>query len=572
MDAAKLEKLLKPILDLYNEIETDLLLSVASRFDTYDSIGGTLDWYIKKLEQMGAFNKDNLARIIKYSPATKKKIQELLESVSYQTMLTNGTMNLETLMASYVNKRILEDAVASLEEEMKLINTKAVESASKAYMDVLTKAYIETSSGAYSYNESIRRALQSMAERGIAGATYQRGSKTVQYSLEGTVRRDVLTKSHQLSVATQMQNMKELGHNLVYVSQHIGARTHPTDKWANHAGWQGKVYMVEGSSEKYENLEEATGYGDIVGLAGVNCRHNISSYIEGVTKIPDRIDEEENERIYKLSQEQRALERNVRKDKKELAVAQQIGDADLEAKYRKKLDDSEAALRRFVSSHEELKMDYSRTQTVEQLTGGSVAARNTNTTRFANIKKGKPMTFQQADGRAPNPNHGKARGYSINCQSCVVAYEARRRGYNVETLPMSNKNTAMRMLSHDPDLAWIDPKTGEKRIATAVNSSTPKAIVDEISSAISEKERYTLKYSRTNSRSGHIVSLEKVGKELRLYDPQVARIYPSSAAVIDYLRNRPNITRLKMLRVDDLDFNTTIVDNILKEAKKWRRI
>ena len=46
--------------------------------------------------------------------------------------------------------------------------------------------------------------------------------------------------------------------------------------------------MLDGSSEKYQNLIEATGYGDIQGLAGVNCRHHISSYIEGVTKLPTR--------------------------------------------------------------------------------------------------------------------------------------------------------------------------------------------------------------------------------------------------------------------------------------------
>lgn len=41
----------------------------------------------------------------------------------------------------------------------------------------------------------------------------------------------------------------------------------------------------------------------------------ISSYIEGVTKLSTKVDEE-NERIYQESQEQRRLERDVRKAKK----------------------------------------------------------------------------------------------------------------------------------------------------------------------------------------------------------------------------------------------------------------
>lgn len=365
---AEIEELLKPILELYNQIEIELLLNVAVRFDTYETIGGSLDWYLKRLQGMGAFTKSNLKIIEKYSPASKKLIRKMLKQVGYDTMLTNGSMNLETLMASVVNRHIIESIISDLEADIKIINTKALENTNKAYMDILTKGYIETAGGVYSYQESIKKALVEMSKNGIAGATYLRKGKVAQYSLEGTVRRDILTRAHKCSVEVQMNNIKELGSNLVYVSQHMGARTHPTDQWANHAGWQGKVYMLEGSSDEYENLIDATGYGDITGLAGVNCRHHIYNYIEGVTYIPDRIDEEENERVYQLSQQQRKIERDVRKAKKELAVANVLNDPDLKRASKQKLKAKTDKLNEFVEAHKELKRDYSRTRVSEEYT------------------------------------------------------------------------------------------------------------------------------------------------------------------------------------------------------------
>lgn len=369
MDDVLLEALLAPILDLYNQIEIALLCSVAARFDTYETVGGTLEWYLTKLQEMGVFKKDNLRIIRDYTGLSAKEMKHLLQEVALATSMQEVNADFNALMNSAANRQTLESITHNLEGGINIINTKALESAEKAYMDVLTKSYIETSSGTYSYQESIKHALVEMADNGLSGATYRRDSgKVVRYGLEGTVRRDVLTRAHQTAVEVQFNNMRELGHNLVYVSQHLGARTHPTDKIANHAGWQGKVYMLEGSSTKYENLIDATGYGDIRGLAGVNCRHHISSYIEGVTKLPTRIDEAENERVYKLSQEQRKLERDVRKAKKKLAVAKQIGDKTLQSTYSDQLRAKTSKLNDFVNKHPELHRDFARTRVTEEHT------------------------------------------------------------------------------------------------------------------------------------------------------------------------------------------------------------
>jgi len=362
MTDVQLERLLRPLLEIYAQIETGLLLNICERLVTYQSIGGSLEWYIKKLQESGALNRANMELISQKTGIAIPELTKMFSKVGISAI--GGGIPFPAITA------LIQANIKDGTDILRAINTKALESSQEAYRRTLTKAYTEVSSGTYSYNDAIKRAVVEMARDGITGATYMRGDKEVKYSLESVVRRDVLTKAHQLAVEAQMANMRELGHNLVYVSQHIGARVHLTDEWSDHAGWQGKVYMLDGSSDKYRNLAEATGYGDITGLAGVNCRHNISSYIEGVTRIPKQIDIAENERVYQLTQRQRQLERSVRQAKKLLDVAKTSeatkDDAALIKRLRRQLKSKTDTLDAFVNANPELKRDYARTQVVEE--------------------------------------------------------------------------------------------------------------------------------------------------------------------------------------------------------------
>lgn len=327
-----LDSLPQEIINIFNAMETELLKDIAMRFDTYDAIGGTLEWQIAKLNELGSLNADTVKIIAKYSKKTEAEILKMLEEAGYanidMSVLTKayelGKISVDPykMMESPIMRGILEQSYQDLKGTYKLIQTKALESAKQSYMDVLNKTYIEVASGVYDYNTSIRRGLQKMAAKGISGATYARGGTIVQYSLEGTVRRDTLTAVNQLANRVSFESCKELGADYVEISSHLGARVHPTNKIANHAGWQGKVFKVIGS-DKYPNLKESTGYpDDIQGLGGVNCRHRMFPFFPGIsTPNPIQYDPKENKRVYELTQKQRAMERKLRQLKKQKAVA-----------------------------------------------------------------------------------------------------------------------------------------------------------------------------------------------------------------------------------------------------------
>jgi hypothetical protein len=354
----ELTALTQPIIEIYNQIEMALLEEVAKRFDVYDKIGGSLEWQLKKLDELGALTTESVKVIASMSKKGEKEIAQMLNDASL------GNIDMDLLDVAFTNgfifvdpkKLMLNDALRAtielsnkeLGQTYKLIKTKALESARQAYLDVINRAYIETASGIYDYNTSIRGALRDMADQGITGATYRRGNKYVKYSIEGTVRRDTITAVNQLANKGAEQITKEIGAKYVEVSAHIGARV-SNNPIANHAGWQGKVYKIEGSEKGYPNLKETTGYpDDIQGLGGVNCRHRMFPFFPGISvPNPHQIDEEENKKVYEATQRQRAMERNIRAIKKRLIVAKASGDTEKAKEYRKSLTQKQAEIEQF---------------------------------------------------------------------------------------------------------------------------------------------------------------------------------------------------------------------------------
>lgn len=348
MNDAKLEQLIKPLIRIYDNLELELIKDIAIRLNTYDGVKGSLKWYLDKLQAIGGFNQDNLALLAEYAGKSQKEVKEILKYAGYGTskldkyksIIDDETLlkNPSSLYEDVAVQNIINNAIKETNSIMETIQTKALESAKESYMKILTDSYIKVSSGIYSYDTAIKQGLKEMAKNGFTGATYSNGKEL---SLESTVRRDVLTKCHQLAGDIELEKAKELGTNLVYVTQHLGARIrtkYTKEDYEVHAEWQGKVYMIDGSNDKYDNFYEKTGYGEMLGLCGVNCRHHFFATFEGRSH-PELINTKENEEAYLKQQEQRKYERRIRQFKREKEVVKQLDDKEelksINSKYSK---------------------------------------------------------------------------------------------------------------------------------------------------------------------------------------------------------------------------------------------
>ena len=253
--------------------------------------------------------------------------------------------------------RLIDNALKDTYDITDLIQTKALEGANESYKNILNKAYIETSGGVYSYQESIRRALKEFAKEGIKTVHYASG-KTL--GIESVVRRDVVTRVNKLVGDIDLENARELGTNLVYVDQHLGARVrtpYMKNDYEAHAEWQGKVYMIDGSNEKYDNFFEKTGYGEMLGLKGINCYHGFRAFFEW-EDIPKEVNKEENKKKYELFQQQRAYERKIRRLKREREIYKEF-DKDKYKEVNTSLQSTYKEFDKFIDDNN-LRRDYSR--------------------------------------------------------------------------------------------------------------------------------------------------------------------------------------------------------------------
>lgn len=344
------EEILKPLIGIIDDIEVELIYNILSRIDNYKEVKGTLKWYNNKINEIKFLEKTNKNTFQKHSKKIKDVIEKIakrcgtkidnfdkLEEYYNKGLISNNPIK---LYDSVSINNLIDEAIKDGNDIMNLIQTKSLESAKKEYMYILNKAYIETTSGAYTYTETIRNAIDNMSNNGIKVVHYKNG---MSLSIESVVRRDIVTRMNKLVGDVEIQQAKELGTNLVYVDQHLGARVrtpYMKNDYEAHCEWQGKKYMIDGSNEKYDNLYEKTGYGEMLGLKGINCYHNMKPTFEW-EKIPDKIDEIENKKRYELLQQQRSFERKMRKLKRRRESYKVTNDEQLDKVNQKYKQESE---------------------------------------------------------------------------------------------------------------------------------------------------------------------------------------------------------------------------------------
>lgn len=192
---------------------------------------------------------------------------------------------------------------------------------------------------------------------------------------------------------------------------------------------------------------------------------------------------------------------------------------------------------------------------------------------LAGVKRSAEMSHVDADSGKVNPNYRANvghNGYRVNCQSCVANYEARRRGYNVETLPNHN-NPIAKEISYNTNKAWIDPVTGKTPPIKRSGVKTAKQMVKYLKENVKEGERYTFQFYWRNYSSGHIVTMYKENGEVIMYDPQTNNVYKGDAPLEYYFkqiqyRSYGTDCSPNLLRVDNLQFDEERAKGIMKKA------
>ncbi len=331
------------MIELYRQLEDYIFKDIAYRLLESQSVSGTADRLIWKLEQMGESRAEIMNKLSKLTGLSKRELKELLQDA----VITSWNDDLSTFNQIGINivNPLENQAVMSVmnaeyqkcQGELDNLTRTTMNQAQVDLTGMLDEAEMRVASGVQSYSSAVCEILDNYAKKGMV-VEYPTGTHR---SLEAAVRCCVVTSMNQTSAQITNQYILEGGIEYVLVSAHLGARIQQPGQpyLAGHENWQGKVYRIRGSEPGYPNLLEMTGYdigengaGKVVnplGLHGYNCRHSHQPWDKAL-KNPyvdengkSTIDTEESRKLYQNQQKQRAMERSIRATKRRLLMKQQ---------------------------------------------------------------------------------------------------------------------------------------------------------------------------------------------------------------------------------------------------------
>lgn len=159
------------------------------------------------------------------------------------------------------------------------------------------------------------------------------------------------------------------------------------------------------------------------------------------------------------------------------------------------------------------------------------------------------------DSTATNPQYDKiaSKAYRMNCSNCTVAYEMRRRGFDVEAAPLSEGRNVD---------AWIDMFNGLTLKKARVEGTSKAEDIRKEASTWGDGARGVIAVQQGGLRlpgtagGGHVFSIEVDNGNVRFIDAQDGSEY--SDRIFSLYK------RAYFGRVDNLDLTTNVRDTFVK--------
>lgn len=279
-------------------------------------------WQIEIMQDSGALLEDIIPEIAKYTKREQKEIKAAMEEAGIKAVEQDdkiyeaaGLSPMPLLESPQLIRLMQRNYDATLGEWDNYTRTTA-DAAQRLFINSCDTAYHKVTSGAVSYTQAVREAVDEVVSGGVyVNYTDEETGRVHKDTIETATARAVRTGVGQATGAISLERMKEMEWDIILVSAHLGARTGDGgENPGNHMWWQGKFYSRSGKDKRFPPFS-VTGYRTGEGLCGWNCRHSFGSG-DGENNPYAGIETEESQRIEKLEQRQRMLERRIRKTKR----------------------------------------------------------------------------------------------------------------------------------------------------------------------------------------------------------------------------------------------------------------
>lgn len=323
------------VLAAYARLEDAILSAVVKRILRMGFVSEATKHQAEMLQEAGLLYEDILQLIAQRTDACTAQVRALFEDagvtaveIDNQAYRQAGIATVDIRQSDSL-RQVLEAGFKKTMGVMDNLTKTTALTTQRAFYQACNDAYMQITSGAFSYQEAIRNTLKQAAKGGLS-VTYPSGHVD---KLDVAIRRAALTGVGQTAAEVSKTNAEDNGCYLMEITAHSGARP-------EHAKWQGQLASLTGKDvgKIIDGLKvwslSGIGYGSGDGFRGWNCRHDWYPYFPGLStpnytkKELEQLDEKQIEwngekyTEYEISQMQRARERNVRELKRQAVKMQ----------------------------------------------------------------------------------------------------------------------------------------------------------------------------------------------------------------------------------------------------------
>lgn len=255
-----------------------------------------------------------------------------------------------------MNEKKLKALEDSVKEDIAKGSSGALRKMDDVYRQVIFKAEAHMAAGAKTLDQAVDMATKDFLERGLDVIVYSDGRRVpLPYYAEMALR----TASQRATFLGEGSKRDEWGVYTVVMSSHDNC-----SPWC--LPFQGTVLIDDVytsiSKEQAEQLSKETGFlllshAMAEGAFHPACRHTLATWFPGISQMPKPADPDKAEALYEAEQQQRYMERQIRRYKRlELGSLDEAN----QAKYGAKVIEWQDRLKAHLAEHPELRRDRRR--------------------------------------------------------------------------------------------------------------------------------------------------------------------------------------------------------------------
>lgn len=443
MNILENQQLAESVDGIYIDLEAQILQNIARHLQGWEQPIDTDRWLLQKLAEIGKLNQENIRLIAKMSGLSQTAAERMLNDAA-QDAINNMEPGLrymarcglagEAVSADKSKnvKRAVNGFHKQAKDTLNMCNTNMLHKASEKYRDLVQNIAREAwnilnsgaggvVSGVEARQQAVRRCIRQLNDKGIPAFVDKRGRE---WTPEAYVNMAMRNTARSTAEEVQDARIRDAGCNLIQIDSHSGARP----KCAKD---QGKIFDLNNGSGYTEDLHgkriryypwKSSSYGEPDGILGINCRHHKWPFIPGVNvqRYFPTEDMDANDKLYKQTQVQRALEREVRKQKRECMMLDAAGDQEGFEEASVKLKRTENKLKYYVKDTPGLHRRTDREQVVgfdKRLSAEAVASNKAYT------KAMQTDTIKLKDTYIVKKLSAKGKNYKVVDKMTGVEYE-----------------------------------------------------------------------------------------------------------------------------------------------------